>query len=142
MDLELMDKFKRAYLMEEEMASVLIQLCKSNPSIFKTLEKGQKIFRILTRIENDTLFHKQMIEKVLDIKDSDDNKPEVKPIADVKEFTGRLRQLYASDKNAFDIYNDIRKEVVDGTLKNNLAKMIKEENIHAKLSKKMLTWLE
>ena len=62
---ELLDKLKRAYLMEEEMAGVLIHLCQPASLPDDLPEKTRKhIERILSSIKADTLRHKKIVSEI------------------------------------------------------------------------------
>ncbi len=61
---ELLDKLKRAYIMEEEMASTLIDLCHPK-SLPDDLSEGarKRIEDILLGIKADTLRHKKIVSE-------------------------------------------------------------------------------
>jgi len=62
---ELLDKLNRAYLMEEEMAGMLIDLCQPTSLPDDLPEKTRKqIEKILSSIKADTLRHKETVSKI------------------------------------------------------------------------------
>ena len=63
---EFLDKLNRTYIMEEEMAGVLIDLCNSNSLIGDVPEEIRKrIEGILFGIKADTLRHKKIVSKIM-----------------------------------------------------------------------------
>jgi len=62
---ELLDRLNRAYLMEEEMAGALIDLChpKSLPDCLSE-ETRKRIEGILVSIKADTLRHKKIVSEI------------------------------------------------------------------------------
>ena len=62
----IIDLLKRAYEMEENMASALIDICNSNPSIEDVGEDMRtRLFNMLNSIKEDTLRHKTTVEELL-----------------------------------------------------------------------------
>lgn len=62
---EILDKLKRAYMMEEEMAGTLIELCQPE-SLPEDLaeEAGKRVAGILAGIKADTLRHKKIVSEI------------------------------------------------------------------------------
>lgn len=65
---ELQDKLNRAYMMEEEMASTLIDLCQAMflPDDLSE-EARRRIEGILFDIKEDTLRHKKIISEIREV---------------------------------------------------------------------------
>lgn len=62
---ELLDKLDRAYLMEEEMAGMLIDLCRSGSLPDDLAEETRKhIGGLLLDIKADTLRHKKIVSEI------------------------------------------------------------------------------
>lgn len=62
---ELLDKLNRAYIMEEEMADMLIDLCQPASLPEDLPEDTRKhIERILSIIKKDTLRHKKIVSEI------------------------------------------------------------------------------
>ena len=62
---ELLDKLDRAYLMEEEMAGMLIDLCQPE-SLPEDLpeETRNRLENVLSIIKTDTLRHKKIVSEI------------------------------------------------------------------------------
>ncbi|MCX5705781.1 MAG: hypothetical protein NTZ92_06975 [Candidatus Omnitrophica bacterium] len=62
---ELLDKLKRAYVMEEEMAGMLIDLCHPR-ALSDDLSEGarKRIEDLLLDIKADTLRHKKIVSEI------------------------------------------------------------------------------
>ncbi|MFA6186777.1 MAG: hypothetical protein WC770_06160 [Phycisphaerae bacterium] len=62
---DLLDKLNRAYMMEEEMAGMLVDLCQpaSLPDDLPQ-ETRKRIERILSIIKTDTLRHKKIVSEI------------------------------------------------------------------------------
>jgi len=62
---EFLDKLNRAYIMEEEMAGILIDLCHSKSLIYDLSEEERRqIEGILLGIKADTLRHKKLVSDI------------------------------------------------------------------------------
>jgi hypothetical protein len=62
---ELLDKLNRAYVMEEEMAGMLIDLCQPASLPIDLPEETRKYLgRILSIIKTDTLRHKKIVSEI------------------------------------------------------------------------------
>lgn len=53
----------------------------------------------------------------------------------------RIRQLLAIDKNAFDLYSDLGKNIEDPDLKDKFLKIARDEKRHVALSEEMISLL-
>lgn len=66
MNTRFIDDLKRAYEMEERMASVLIDLCEPNMTEIDSLDKKiGRIRALLVKIQRDTIRHKELVHAML-----------------------------------------------------------------------------
>ncbi len=61
-----LDKLKRAYMMEEEMAGMFIDLCQAGDLPADLAEsKRKRLEQVLLRIKADTLRHKKILSGII-----------------------------------------------------------------------------
>ncbi|MEW6009339.1 MAG: hypothetical protein AB1629_06880 [Candidatus Omnitrophota bacterium] len=61
---------------------------------------------------------------------------------DKRTLEARIRQLYAIDKNALDVYTDLVENSEDKSIKDRLSQIAEDEKRHIKLSERMLDLLK